>query len=183
MGCGSGCIGLSLAHEIPNAHITLIDISTAALQVAQYNKDALQSMNKLQGEITIVEGDLLSTYTNIHSNETRVRQVDLLVSNPPYIRPADMQHLMPEVKLYEPHLALQGEAQDGLGHVRDLVKQATCVLKIGAALMLEVGWDQTQQTLKILEQSGFKKCWIRKDYAGHPRVVAGIYSPCGDIRS
>jgi release factor glutamine methyltransferase len=177
VGCGSGCIGLSLAHEVADSQITLIDISTAALQVAYVNRDTLQNANMLQGEVSIIQSDLLTTYIESLKDKHLSRTVDLLVSNPPYIRPDDMDNLMPEVKLYEPHLALQGATKDGLGHVRCLVQQATHVLKIGAALMLEVGWDQTQQALEILKRSGFKQCWIRKDYAGHPRVVAGLYNP------
>ena len=168
VGCGSGCIGLSLAHEWPALHLTLIDLSMSALQVAQDNDQSLRQKNMIQSDVDYLQSDLLSEYLS-----SDAPQVDLIVSNPPYIRSCDMKTLMPEVREYEPHLALEGRDQDGLGHVRLLTQQAMQVLRVDGALMIEVGWDQTQDCMHILQEYGFQSCRVRKDYAGHPRVVIG----------
>ena len=166
VGTGTGCIGLSLAHEKPNLCVTLIDLSTEALSVAEHNLTTLSKRGDIQGRVSLLESDLLDAVKTSH--------VDLIVSNPPYIRECEMSSLMPEVTRHEPHLALIGGGLDGLALVKRLADEAYQRLKEHGALIVEVGWDQTEETAHILRESGFTEIWIRKDYAGHPRVVGGV---------
>jgi len=80
---------------------------------------------------------------------------------------------MPEVRDYEPHLALVGGGEDGLALISRLIEEAWGCLPSGGALLLEVGYDQTQRVERALERAGFHSVWTRADYAGHPRVVGG----------
>lgn len=120
---GSGCIAAALAKELPQAQITVSDISKEALAVARENL-------KFAGErITFVQGSL---FENIQG------PFDLIVSNPPYIPTAVLSGLEPEVNVYEPRLALGGGA-DGLDFVRNIRRNAPKYLKKGGWLLMEVG--------------------------------------------
>ena len=166
VGTGSGCIGLTLGCLFPNAHITLIDISKKALEIAQQNGDHLFQQGDLKAQVHYQHASLLTHFDSS-------KKPDLIVSNPPYIASDVMTTLMPEVQNYEPHLALDG-GSDGFDLISPLIKQAFSLLKPQGVLMLEVGWDQTQETEKKMQEEGFIETWIRVDYGGNPRIVGGI---------
>ena len=167
IGTGTGCIGLSIAHEHPELSYYLTDISPRALEVARSNVERLREMGALHTStsIELFEADLLSF--------SPPPSLITIVSNPPYIKRSVSKDLMPEVAQFEPDLALFGDEPDGLGHVRRIVSQAASVLPSGGALFLEVGYDQTEATELILRHHGFTDIKTRKDYGGQPRVVCG----------
>ncbi len=100
---------------------------------------------------------------------------DLIVSNPPYIRQADLDALMPEVRDYEPTGALDG-GSDGLDAYRAIAQQAPGQLKPGGRLLVEIGIEQESEVAQLFTDAGFVDIQIRNDYAGIPRVVTGMRS-------
>lgn len=127
-GTGSGCVGIALATELPSARIVATDISTAALAVARRNA-ARHHVGERMAWVRTSWLDGLSC------------AADVIVANPPYVRDDDLERLPPEVRGFDPRLALAGGA-DGLDAVRTLLHAAECCLPAGGHLVMEVGADQ-----------------------------------------
>lgn len=163
IGVGSGCISISLAKFLPKVEIIGIDISTKALKIAEKNAKA----NGVQDRIQWVCGDMLKTYKS-------QEKVDLIVSNPPYISSKDCTELEVDVKDHEPMLALDG-GEDGLGFYRDITKQAKNYLVKGGMLAYEIGYNQSKDVRKIMEENGFVQIEEIKDLAYKDRIVIGIW--------
>lgn len=160
---GSGCIGLAIAHELPNARVTLGDVSPAALHVAKKNISDLGLFTR----VTAFELDALQPAPAF------LGQFDVLVSNPPYITKAEMTELQPSVRDFEPHLALDG-GEDGLDFYRAIVRNYGSLLKPDGALCFEFGMGQEAPVCAILREGGFSETELRKDYRGVIRaVIAG----------
>lgn len=157
IGCGSGAIALSFASEKLRWQVTGLDISPAALEVATLNAQRLGLVERSR----FFQGDLA---------QLPRRQYDLVVSNPPYISAVEYAELMPEVRDFEPALALLG-GEDGLDCYRLLCRQADEILKPGGWLLLEIGWQQQESVSALLAESGLHTIYCRQDYAGHPRVI------------
>ena len=158
---GSGCIGLALAHELPNAQLTAIDISPETLALAQENAERLGLSEKFQ----CLENNLLE---GVEENS-----FDVVVSNPPYIFSNAWKNLESCVRDHEPQLALDGGEQ-GMDLIVPLVEQAARVLKSGGGLFIEIGFDQGQESSCTLMKAGFENVRVIKDYAGLDRIVAGV---------
>jgi release factor glutamine methyltransferase len=157
---GTGCIGLALAHELPSAQVTAIDISPDALALAKENAQRLGLAERFQG----LENNLLDGIDEA--------SLDVVVSNPPYIFSKVWKNLDPCVRDFEPQLALDG-GEDGMDLIVPLVEQAARVLKPGGGLFVEIGYDQGEAVFQCLEKSGFQNVCIIKDYAGLDRIVCG----------
>ena len=159
VGTGSGCLAVALAHELPRARVIAIDRSAAALDVARRNA----RRHAVEGRVEFVEGDLVSPLTD--------RPVDLIVSNPPYVPLADAAHLPPDVREYEPALALFSGA-DGLDAIRALLDRAPAVLRPHGWLIFEFGFGQAD-AIATLATSG--STWgaiaLRPDLQQIPRVA------------
>ena len=156
---GSGCILISLLHFSNDCSGVGADISTEALKVARDNAEKLLSEK---------------TAEFIHSNlfEKISGRFEIIVSNPPYIRPDVIKTLMPEVKEHEPMLALDGGA-DGLDFYREIVSTGKDYLTGGGMMFFEIGYDQGEDVKTLLEQAGFGDVNVVQDYAGLDRVVYG----------
>lgn len=184
---GSGCIILTLALN-RKLNIALgVDLSEAALQVAQSNKEKLDISN-----VTLLHSDLfenvssymekynnesLSTRNNNHSIEIQSvdsMKFDMIVSNPPYIETAVINTLTEEVRLHDPMMALDG-FEDGLHFYRLITKQAVNYIKPGGWLMYEIGHNQAQAVTQLMHNEGFTDIAVVKDYAGLDRVVRGRF--------
>lgn len=161
VGCGSGCIGIALARELPEAEILAIDISPAALAVAREN--ALR--HGVDDRVELVLGDLLGPLL------ARRAFVDAVVSNPPYIVDTEIQGLAPEVSEHEPRTALAGGGEDGLSVVSRLLRQVGNVLNEGGFLFMEIGQGQDQRVAELTRDSGLELLRTASDLAGIPRVV------------
>ena len=159
VGTGSGAIAIAIAHERPEARVEAVDLSPEALAVARGNAEA----NGVAERVTLSQGDL---------RQLQGAGYDLVVSNPPYIPSADLAALMPEVREFEPLLALDGGA-DGLSAYRLLAAQARALLKPGGWLLLEVGIGQAEAVTELLRAAGLVEIFTRADYAGVARVVGG----------
>lgn len=154
---GSGCIGLSVKKYFPQAEVTLADLSGDALDVARYNAGALGL------DVRFVQGDLF---------ENIAGRFYMILSNPPYIASDEIEVLMPEVREYEPRMALDGEA-DGLAFYRRIVREAGDYLYPGGWLMFEIGMDQGESLRELLGEAGYIDIEIRKDLAGLDRMALG----------
>lgn len=159
VGTGSGAIAIALAHEKPHTLVTALDCSEAALEIARGN--ALR--NGVAGRVTFLAGDLASLPPG---------PFEMVISNPPYIPTRDCEQLMPEVRDYEPRLALDGGA-DGLRAYRHLATQAGQILIPGGWLLVEVGVGQAESVSDLFNAAGLVEICRRDDYSGIPRVVMG----------
>lgn len=165
---GSGCILLSLLMEIPEATGTGVDVSVDALGVARKNRERLG----LEQRADLVQSDLFSAdYFQKNSGNNHM-EYDMLISNPPYIRTADIKDLMEEVRFHDPVLALDGK-DDGLYFYKKITEQAGTYLKPGGWLMYEIGCDQGADVAEIMRKNGFIQIEVKKDLAGLDRVVKG----------
>jgi len=156
VGTGSGAIALALAHDLPAAIVLGVDISEGALEVARSNA----ARNALS--VTFSAGDLLRGLSG---------PFDLVVANLPYVRAADIASLAPDVRAFEPHLALDGGV-DGLDLVRRLVDEAATVLAPDGVIALEAGFDQLDEVAGILSARNYRGVAVRNDYGGNPRVAS-----------
>jgi release factor glutamine methyltransferase len=160
IGTGSGCIAVTLAAERPNAIIVATDISAAAIAVARGNA----ARHQVDGRITFVEGSLFAGLTG---------GWDLVVSNPPYVSENDRETLAPDVREFEPGLALFG-GDDGLDVIRELVPAAAQALNPGGSLLMEIGAGQADEVKKIVEQAGLVDIRFLADLQDIPRVAIAI---------
>ena len=157
---GSGCIAITVARLGKPALVAASDLSADALKLAQENAA------KNNAEVTFFCGDLFASVCG---------RYDIIVSNPPYIRSDVIATLMPEVREYEPRLALDG-SEDGLVFYRRIVNEAPDYLEQNGRLMFEIGHDQGKAVAELMRQRGFEDIEVRKDYAGLDRMVFGVWS-------
>lgn len=160
---GTGCILISLLKYSNDCAGTGIDISEDAVKLARENADRLLGDAV---DVTFLAGDL---YTPL-SRESE--GFDIIVSNPPYIPSGVIDTLAPEVRDYEPQLALDG-GNDGLDIIRRILDEAFAYLIPGGALFMEIGFDQGETVKKIFEESGLTDVRIIRDYAQLDRIVTG----------
>lgn len=161
---GSGCILISLLRYSNDCAGLGVDISGGALRVAE--KNAQNILSGFSGKVRFLESDL---FENVEE------MFDVIVSNPPYIPAGDMEGLMPEVRDYEPRIALDG-GEDGLVFYRKILEGSRSHLKKGGMLFFEIGYDQGRAVSKMMRETGFLDVQVRKDYAGLDRVVFGTRS-------
>lgn len=157
---GSGCILLSLLKYSNECEGTGTDISEEALKMARENAQ------RLQLEAAFLEGDL---FTPINKGML----FDMIVSNPPYIRTAEIDTLMPEVRGHEPVSALDG-GEDGLYFYKRIVSEAPAYMRRGACLLFEIGCEQKEAVAALMQEAGFTQIEVFRDYAGLDRVVCGV---------
>ena len=165
---GSGCILLSLLMELPQASGTGADVSEDALEVAKENTRRLG----LEKRAELIQSDLFSADYFEKNSRKKCMEYDMLISNPPYIRTADIDGLMDEVRLHDPRLALDGKA-DGLYFYEKITEQAGKYLKPGGWLIYEIGCDQAKDVAEIMKKKGFVQIEVKKDLAGLDRIVEG----------
>ena len=160
---GSGCIAVAIARKRPCARVIATDLSNPSLAVARQN--ALY--HAVDERITWLEGDLLGAL----AGQGLAGQVDLIISNPPYIAEAEWVTLQPEVRLFEPKGALVAGPQGTELHER-LLHESCRYLSPGGALILEIGAGQARAMRQIVEQiPGYKFQRLIYDEAGLERVV------------
>jgi release factor glutamine methyltransferase len=163
LGTGSGAIAIALAVNVPSITVVATDISPVALVVARANADRLGVTSR----ITFVLADC---WLPLDPAAASFGRFDLIVSNPPYIPEADLASLEPEVRQYEPRIALTPGA-DPLGFYRRIVAGVADHLDPRGALMLELGHGQAQPVSEILGLADMREFAIIKDLAGIPRVI------------
>ncbi|WXR62304.1 peptide chain release factor N(5)-glutamine methyltransferase [Peptostreptococcaceae bacterium AGR-M142] len=157
IGCGSGAISVSLAKYL-DAFLYSLDISKEALEIGRQN--AIK--NDVRKKIKFIESDILNNF-----NE---KEVDIIVSNPPYIELEEYLALEDNVLLYEPKLALLGE-ENGLYFYKEIAKNAKNVLKENGYIFFEIGYNQADAVSKILKNEDFCDIKVEKDLAKKDRLV------------
>lgn len=157
---GSGCIIISILKKKGKTKGVGIDISDKALLVANKNSKKLLVSDRIK----LIKSDLF--------NELKEMEFDIIISNPPYIREADIDSLSDEVKCYDPYIALCG-GEDGLYFYRKIAKESKKFLKHGGYLFFEIGYDEAKSVKEILLKNDFCDIEIKSDLNGFNRVVSG----------
>lgn len=159
---GSGAIAISLAKYLPNTQMTALDISSKALEVAKLNAKT----NNVESQITFVESNLLENLPK--------EKYDIIVSNPPYIKQDIIKELDREVQK-EPHIALDG-GKDGLDFYRKIIDLGYEYLKYGGYLCLEIGYDQKEEVMNLLDNNGqyINKICIKDLYDNDRVIIAKV---------
>jgi release factor glutamine methyltransferase len=159
LGTGTGCIAISLLAELPHANAVAIDLSADAVDVARANA----VLHGVADRLALRRG---SWFEPLEPSE----RFDLIVSNPPYIESAEIGRLDIEVRVHDPLLALDG-GPDGLAAYRSIAQSAARFLVPAGALLFEIGWQQAEPVSDLLAAHGFGDIVVRRDLAGHERVV------------
>ena len=157
---GSGCILISLMKKCHGLTGTGCDISEKALKMARENG------RRLQVEASWIQSDLFEQISE---------RFDLIVSNPPYIRTGVIEELQEEVRLHDPWIALDGK-KDGLYFYRRIIAESTGYIRDNGAMMFEIGHDQAEDVVRLMEEAGYTQIRVKKDLAGLDRVVTGRYN-------
>lgn len=154
VGTGSGCIGITLALELPETQVTLTDVSLDALRVARLNAA------NLGASVSIACMDLLDAVSG---------PFDFIVTNPPYVSRKEASRLQIEVREHEPEVALYGD-DDGLAAFRRLIPAAERLVRPGGYLIAEMGFGMEERVLSLFSDA-WEKLPTRKDLQGIPRTI------------
>ena len=157
IGVGSGCILLSVLKERKNFYGTGIDISRKSLDICKMNAKKLL----LNRRVKFFKSDV---------DKFAIGKYDLIVSNPPYISRCDLKYLENDVIKFEPKLALDG-GLDGLSVIRKVIKKSSELLKKNGKFILEIGFDQKNKVIKLLNNKGFYINSTVKDLANNDRCI------------
>lgn len=165
---GSGCIAIALTKFGTFRDTTAVDISDAALAIARRNAERLLITEAV--DFTLLRSDMFSALAE-RTEDGKLKKYDVIVSNPPYIPSAVVDELEPEVRDYEPRIALDGTV-DGLRFYRILAEESVHYLKPGGRIYLEIGYDQGESVPALLAAAGFQDITVIRDFGGNDRVVA-----------
>jgi len=157
IGVGSGCIILSILNEKKNFYGTGIDISKNTLEISKINAKKLLVDNRVKFYKSDVDKFAQGKY-------------DLIVSNPPYIKRCDLKYLESDVLKFEPKLALDG-GLDGLTVIKKVIKKSSELLKKNGKFILEIGFDQKNKVIKLLNNRGFYINSTVRDLANNDRCI------------
>ena len=159
---GTGCLGLGVKRFCPDAQVTCVEKSPEAFRYLEQNVHT--ALPGAAPAVQAVQGDLFTYWQSLPEG-----QLDLIVSNPPYLTAEEMQHLQPEVA-QEPAMALEA-GDDGLVFYRALAQHYRDALRPGGALVLEIGWQQRQAVMELLAGNGWADIECRRDYGGNDRCI------------
>ena len=157
IGTGSGCIIISILNERKKCFGVAIDISKNAVKLAKYNA----KIQHIKNRIRFLNSDIDNFYGD---------KYDLIISNPPYVKLHKINSLEKDIKSFEPKVALNGGV-DGYTKIRLTIKKSSTLIKKRGKLFLEVGFDQTRETLKLLKLNGFYTNKVVKDLANANRCL------------
>jgi len=164
IGTGTGCIPISLKANLPKANVSAIDVSYQALEVAKRNAQS----NKV--DVNFIQTNILEV-ENLSQLPT---PIDIIVSNPPYVRVLEKQEIKKNVLDYEPHLALFVEDNDALLFYRKIAQLALKNLKPNGLLFFEINQYLGKETVELLENLGFKNIELKKDIYGNDRMISCV---------
>ncbi len=157
IGIGSGCILLSILKERKNFYGTGIDISKKCINISKINAVKL----KVSSRLKLYKSDV---------DKFNLGKYDLVVSNPPYIKTFDLKYLERDVAEFEPRLALNG-GLDGLSEIRKVIKKTSELIKKNGKFILEIGFDQKNRVIELLNRKGFYINSTQKDFANNDRCI------------
>ena len=157
IGVGSGCIIVSILKERENFRGTGIDLSKKCLIISKKNAIA----HKVSSRLKLYKSDV---------DKFNLGKYDLIVSNPPYIKTSNIKYLDREVAKFEPKLALDG-GLDGLSEIRKVIKKSSELIKKNGKFILEIGFDQKNKVINLLNKEGFYINSAQKDFANNDRCI------------
>ena len=158
IGVGSGCISISILHNVPGATAVAADVSPAAIAVASRNAAAIGVTDRIE----FLGSDVFESVPST--------KFGLIVSNPPYVHPDDIGGLQPEVRDHEPLVALT-DGSDGLSIIERLIAEAPRYMVPGASLLVEVGFGQSEEVLAMASADIWAAVGMLPDLQGIPRVL------------
>lgn len=164
IGTGSGCIAISLAGIFPGASVYGIDVSEKALAIAAKNSVSLNA------DVRWIQADILDSSDALFA----AHSLDLIVSNPPYVRQLEKAMMHDNVVKHEPHKALFVPDDNALIFYEAIAKKAALWLKPGGALIFEINEEFGIQTKELLKSNGFTSTEIMKDFRGKDRSVWAV---------
>lgn len=157
---GSGCIGISIAKAVSNSDVYCVEKSVDAMTYLLKNAQGVSNVHPISGDVLNA-----ASFENIAENS-----IDIIVSNPPYIKTDDISGLQREVQ-FEPREALDGGA-DGLDFYTYIAREWKKFLKPNGILLFEIGNEQAYAVSQLLEANGYKNISIQNDMYGNPRIAA-----------
>ena len=157
IGVGSGCILLSILKERKNFYGTGVDINKKCLNISKINAINL----KVNSRLKLYKSDV---------DKFNLGKYDLVVSNPPYIKKCKVKYLDKDVAEFEPRLALNG-GSDGLSEIRKVINKSSELIKKNGKFILEIGFDQKDNVIKLLKKKGFYINYTQKDLADNDRCI------------
>lgn len=167
IGTGTGCIPISLKSNLPQTEVFAIDVSESALEIAKQNaKENNVEIHFIKTDILKVE-DLLS----LQAESRSLPKLDVIVSNPPYVRNLEKEEIKKNVLDYEPHLALFVEDNDALLFYRKIAQLAKDNLQPNGLLFFEINQYLGKETVELLKNLGFKNIELRQDLRGNDRMI------------
>jgi len=158
IGVGSGCISVSILHHLPDATSLAVDLSRPALEIALRNAETLGVASRLQ----LLESNVYECVPE--------EQFSAIFSNPPYIPAADIGNLQPEVRDFDPHIALT-DGGDGLAIIRTIIDGAAARLRANGLLLIEIGHGQAADVRGLLSRRPWSDVHFAPDLQGIPRVA------------
>lgn len=158
LGVGSGCLTITLLKLYPQSNATAVDISKKAIKICQDNANNQQ----IEQRLSLIESNLF--------DNLKTQKFDLIISNPPYIPSQDIEKLEPEVKIYEPIIALDG-GKDGLDFYRQIAKQAKEFLSKEGEVIIEIGYGQKDDIVEIFAKNNFNLIDCHLDLASIARSL------------
>jgi len=164
IGTGSGNIAISLAHSLPRARITGIDISENILSVAEENARLNSVADRVDFRVRSI----------FDCGESEFWKLHIVISNPPYVSISDYQKLAPEIRCFEPKEAVT-DGDDGYKFFRGICQKAVHWLRKDGFIVFELGLGEGQEVKKIMKQSGFSDIQIFNDYQKIERIIVGFY--------
>ena len=163
IGTGSGCIAVALAKNLPKARVSAMDISGAALKVAEENA------KRHNVSVDFIEKDIMEI------GEEYEYKLDIIVSNPPYIRSLEKSDIKNNVLLHEPHLALFVEDESPLVFYEKIADLAKNGLRKGGVLYFEINQYLGKEMIEMAESKGFKDICLKKDLSGNDRMLKAVW--------
>ena len=157
IGTGSGCIALSILRDRKECYVKALDISKNALKVAKYNAKIQHLENRIR-------------FINSNIDKFCHGKYDIIISNPPYIKSQSIKKLDEDIRMYEPKLSLDG-GNDGFSQIREVIKKSSVLIKKKGKLFLEIGFDQANETKKLLLENKFYINRIVKDLGKKNRCI------------
>lgn len=182
IGVGTGIISLSLLAHFPELSMIAGDINEKAIELARKNAQYVDEQNSDAEKYCPVSRRFSVLYSDIFRNieplklydsQNHENLYDFIVSNPPYIQTQVIATLMSDVRDFEPHNALDG-FEDGLYFYQKIVEEGYDLIKPGGFIAFEIGYDQGESVSVLLKKKGYKDVEVRRDLAGHDRVVCGF---------
>lgn len=182
IGAGTGIISLSLLVSFPELSMIAGDINEQAIELARKNANYIDLQNAdtkpyspVSSRFSIVYSDIFRNIEplKLYDSENHEDLYDFIVSNPPYIQTDVIATLMSDVRDFEPHSALDG-FEDGIYFYRRISDEGYELIRKGGFVAFEIGYDQGEAVSKLMIQRGYVNVEVRRDLAGHDRVVLGF---------